>query len=253
MSPKTVLIHFSTAALALMLASIISPAEAQTQTARDGVYTDAQAAAGKVQYEASCGSCHAADLTGGRGGPLKGDAFMANWGEDNLDTLFTRIKTSMPRDAPASLTDDAYVEIIAYVLQANAFPSGGSTLKSDMLKNIRIEVQSGPQPVPNFALVQVIGCLTHGGGNTWEIANGTEPVRTRDPGASKDDELKSAQAKVLGTQTFELLSIYPSPDPYKGHRVEAKGFLIRGSKESKDLKDRINVTSIQTLAPGCER
>jgi mono/diheme cytochrome c family protein len=231
-----------------LITAIVLWAAPQTRTARDGVYTDAQAASGKVHYELSCGSCHGADLSGGRGSALKGDAFMANWGADDLGTLFTRIKTSMPNDAPGSLTDDAYLEIVAYMLQVNAFPSGADPLKLDGLKNLRLEGGDGPQQVPNFALVQVMGCLISAAGNTWQVTNATEPVRTRDPGVSKDDELKSAESKALGTQVFELMSIYPAPDRYKGHRVEAKGFLIRGSK---DVKDRINVTSIQTLSETC--
>jgi cytochrome c5 len=247
---KAPLLLIPAVVLVLMLTQNTSAAVAQNQAARDGVYTDAQAAAGKIHYDISCGSCHAADLSGGRGSSLKGDAFMANWGDDNLEALFTRIKSSMPRDAPASLSDTAYLEIVAYMLQANAFPAGVDPLKIDALKNIRIEMRDGPQQVPNFALVQVMGCLMRTEQNTWEITDGTEPVRTRDPGASKDDELKSVAAKSLGTQAFQLMSIYPAPDPYRGHKVETKGFLIRGSKE---VKDRINVTSIQSLAPRCER
>jgi uncharacterized membrane protein YcgQ (UPF0703/DUF1980 family) len=50
----------------------------------------------------------------------------------------------------------------------------------------------------------------------------------------------------LGAQTFHLLNVYPRPDPYKGHKVEAKGFLIRDPGGN-----RINVTSVQTLASRC--
>jgi uncharacterized membrane protein YcgQ (UPF0703/DUF1980 family) len=79
------------------------------------------------------------------------------------------------------------------------------------------------------------------------LADAGEPVRTKNPAASKDDELKNSEAAALGTQTFRLLNVYPTPDPYRGHKVEAKGFLIRDPGGN-----RINVTSVQTLAPRCD-
>ena len=60
--------------------------------------------------------------------------------------------------------------------------------------------------------------------------------------------MKNSEAAPLGTQTFRLLNVYPRPDPYKGHKVEAKGFLIRDPGGN-----RINVTSVQTLASGCDK
>jgi hypothetical protein len=80
------------------------------------------------------------------------------------------------------------------------------------------------------------------------LADASEPVRTKNPAASTDDELKSSEASALGTQTFRLLNVFPSPDPYKGHKVEAKGLLIRDPGG-----DRLNVTSVQTLAARCDK
>ena len=37
----------------------------------------------------------------------------------------------MPRDDPGSLEESVYIDIVAYVLQQNAFPSGAEELKSD--------------------------------------------------------------------------------------------------------------------------
>ena len=39
--------------------------------------------------------------------------------------------------------------------------------------------------------------FAQGADKAWLLTNATEPVRTRDPEASKDDELKNAQAIVL--------------------------------------------------------
>jgi cytochrome c5 len=209
-------------------------------TVWDGVYTEAQAARGQIQYEATCRSCH-------REGPRKDEAFMRDWQGTNLDGLFSQVKTTMPAGAPASLSDQAYLDLVAYMLQVNAFPAGTSELNADAIKTIRVEAKTGPGPVPNFALVQSIGCLTEGPDADWLLGNATEPARTKDPTASTNDELRSSQAAALGMETFRLLNVYPRPDAYKGHKVEAKGFLIRDP-----AGNRINVTSVQSLAPRCE-
>ena len=209
------------------------------KTVWDGVYTDGQAARGQTRYEESCRSCH-------RSGPPRDDAFMRDWGGTDVDDLFSQTKASMPADAPSSLSDNTYLDIVAYILQVNAFPAGRNELSADAIKSIRIEGKNGPEPAPNFALIRTVGCLALGPDTAWVLAGASEPVRTKNPAASKDNELKNSEAATLGTQTFRLLNVYPSPDPYKGHKIEAKGFLIRDPGG-----DKINVTSVQTLAPRC--
>jgi hypothetical protein len=172
---------------------------------------------------------------------------MRDWGGTDVDGLFGRIKVSMPPDAPSSLSDDAYLDIVAYMLQVNAFPAGRNELNADVMKSIRIEGRNGPEPVPNFVLIRAVGCLVQGPDAAWILVDAGEPVRTKNPAASKDDELKDSEAAALGAQTFRLLNVYPRPDPYEGHKIEAKGFLIRNPGG-----DQINVTSVQTLAPRCD-
>lgn len=211
----------------------------QVQTVWSGVYSDAQATRGKAQFEIHCSTCH-------RAGPRTGDAFMQTWAGTDLTSLFNQMKTSMPADAPSTLADNAYLDIVAYMLQANAFPAGSDELEIDVLKSIRVERQEGPGPVPNFALVQIVGCLTQAPENVWMVNNASEPVRTKDSQASKDEELKNLGKTGLGSQNFRLMNAYPAPDPYKGHKVEVKGLLIRDPKG-----DRINVTAVQSLASTC--
>ena len=209
------------------------------KTVWDGVYTDAQAARGETRYQAICSSCH-------DDGPRRGEAFMRDWSGSDVDSLFARIKASMPPGAPSSLSDAEYLAIVAYLLRVNDFPAGRDELSPGAIKSIRIEGRSGPEPVPNFALVRTVGCLTTGTDAAWLLAGASEPARTKNPAASAGDELKDSGAVALGMHTFRLLNVYPRPDPYTGHKVEAKGFLIRDPGG-----DRINVTSVQTLAPAC--
>ena len=213
---------------------------ANAKTVWDGIYTSAQAARGQAQYESTCRSCH-------REGPRRGEAFMRDWQGTGLDGLFSQIRASMPPAAPGSLSDPAYLDIVAYMLQVNTFPAGAAELTADAIKTIRVEGKDGPGPVPNFALVQVVGCLAAGPDAAWIVGSATEPIRSKDPSPSTNDELKTSQAAALGSKTFLLLNVYPRPDAYKGHKVEAKGFLIRDPNG-----DRLNVTSVQSLAPGCQ-
>ena len=224
-----------------MTPAVIVVLTMQIQTVWAGVYTDAQAIRGKAQFEAHCSSCH-------RAGPSNGNPFMQTWSGTDLNSLFNQMKASMPADAPSSLSDDAYLDIVAYTLQVNVFPGGSNDLKIEMLRNIRVERREGPDAAPNFALVQVIGCLTDAPENAWMLTDASEPVRTKNPQPSKDDELKNSERIELGVLNFRLINVYPAPDSNKGHKVEAKGLLIRDPKG-----DRINVTSVQSLAPACGR
>jgi hypothetical protein len=238
-------VHARLAFAVIMIGVCVLGAQAQEpaggggRTVWNGVYTDAQATRGQTQYEATCRSCH-------RDGPRREVAFMRDWQGLELEGLFNQTKATMPANAPSSLSDAAYLDIVAFMLRANMFPAGSSELTADTIRGVRVEGKNGPEPVPNFTLVHVVGCLMQGTEDAWVVARGTEPVRTKDPDPSKDAELKSSQATALGSQTFQLLNVYPRPDAYKGHKIEAKGFLIRNP-----AGDRLNATSVQSLAPSC--
>ncbi len=225
-------------------------AQADRVTVWDGVYTAGQAARGKAAYDSHCAACHGSDLSGSsEARPLAGERFMQDWREDNLNSLFTRIRRLMPFDEPATLSDAAYLDSVAYILEFNGFPPGSRELRADGLADIRIEGRDGPGPVPSFALVQVVGCLTRGPDGDWMLTHSTAAARTRDPSGSTPDELQAYAAQPLGDRAFGLMSAYPDPSAHVGHRMEAKGFLIRNP-----AGDRINLSSLAMIAPepGCE-
>jgi len=58
----------------------------------------------------------------------------------NLKEVFDLVKRGMPFDAPSSLNDDAYRDVIAYVLQQNGYPAGRQDLPAgtERLQNIVI-------------------------------------------------------------------------------------------------------------------
>lgn len=216
-----------------------------TTTVWQGVYSEAQAARGKVEYTAHCASCHRDDLSG-YNDIIRGARFMEKNRESTLHLFFEKTKTTMPRGAPASLTDKAYVDIVSYVLKVNEFPAGAAELRDEDLQKVRVVGKDGPERVPDFALVRVVGCLTSTPNGAWMLTHSTDPVRTGRPQPGEGEREASA-IWPLGPQTYRLLvSAAYAPEPLKGHRVEVRGFLIRRPTET-----RLNITSLEALDPSC--
>jgi S-disulfanyl-L-cysteine oxidoreductase SoxD len=120
-----------------------------TRTVWDGVYSEPQAARGKVLSEAQCAFCHQSDLRGQGFAPgLIEDAFTSRWQDGNLGDLFAIVKGTMPQDKPASLTDAEYAAIVAFLLQANRYPAGQQDLRPDpaALKEVVFKRPSTPKP-----------------------------------------------------------------------------------------------------------
>ena len=113
------------AAVVLLSAGYASRAGAQSA---NGVYTAAQAAAGRAVYEQACARCHQSNLQGSFEAPqLAGESFLRFWGELSPRDLYERTRSSMPPDEDA-LADEAYVDVVAYLLQANGAPAGDAPL-----------------------------------------------------------------------------------------------------------------------------
>jgi mono/diheme cytochrome c family protein len=103
--------------------------------AKDGAYSSEQANRGLKLYTVNCGSCHLDTLEGnGQAAPLLGSFFGGHWDTRTFAELYDRIRTTMPQKSPGSLTQDAYLDILSYLLQANNFPAGAEPLKSDSAK-----------------------------------------------------------------------------------------------------------------------
>jgi len=228
----------------------VSPAAPQ-KTVLDGVYTSQQAERGQAGYAAQCASCHRADLGGFSGPPLKGDVFMDRWREFNLDVLFGLIKNTMPATNPGGLSEAAYLDITAYMLQANEIPPGPKELTANVVRTTLLVGKDGPKPLPTSAQVAVVGCLTLDTGNGWFLTHAAEPARTLNVWESTAAEIHEASAKPLGDQLFRLANIDDLPgfdrDGLNGNKVQAKGILVRQPNNQ-----RINVNSLQKLGAGCE-
>jgi mono/diheme cytochrome c family protein len=237
-----------TAATSMFLFASCAVLSAQTKTVLEGVYSPAQAARGEAAYAANCAKCHeGADVDGP---PLTGDPFMDRWREDTLTTLFTFIKTRMPQDSPGKLSETAYLDILAHILQSNSIPAGTKELTAGELPAIVLVGKDGPKPLPANSLVRMAGCLTTGANGAWMLSSAGDPARARDAEQTPDD-LKDAASMRLGKRSFRLQNIADlqpafDADANKNKRVLAKGVLIPQANN-----DRINVTALIPTGQAC--
>lgn len=111
-------VHAITAAAAMTLASAGSLFAAG--------FTADQAEAGKKEYLSACAQCHGAQLEGTEAPGLFGQDVMGNW--DTAGGLYEFISVAMPPAAPGQLGEDAYLQIVAYVMSENGATAGDAAL-----------------------------------------------------------------------------------------------------------------------------
>ena len=220
--------------------------ENSSKTVWDGVYSSSQAERGKEVYRTTCSGCHGAELSGNP--PLRGSIFLGHWLEDNLNSLFAKIR-NMPPGGDRS-PESTHLDILAFLLESNGYPAGQTDLSMTDLDAIRLTEKEGAGAVPNYATVETVGCLEHIDGN-WILNRAGAPMRTRNPDKPTEEELKRLAGRALDRHTFILLS--PSSfapgfriEEHKGEKMAAKGLLIRT-----DSDERINVTWLETLSKSC--
>jgi mono/diheme cytochrome c family protein len=119
------------------------------QSSQPTVFTGAQAEAGRVAYEKTCGYCHTLTLLGRKGdsgeapplsslstayqefiqkfGPvpaLAGPEFVARWRDKTVAQVITRIQEAVGAFPPEGMTKETAVEITAYALQVSGAKPG---------------------------------------------------------------------------------------------------------------------------------
>lgn len=92
------------------------------------LYTRAQARHGAGIYAAHCARCHGAKLGGLVGPPLKGTQFASPGDDMTVGSIFGFFSSHMPMDNPGSLSHRQYVELMAFLLRENGYPSGNKAL-----------------------------------------------------------------------------------------------------------------------------
>jgi hypothetical protein len=151
----------------------------------------------------------------------------------------------MPRNAPGTLGDNAYLDVVAHLLKENGFPSGSQELSADALDGIRILPgrPKPPPPVSDFSYVEVVGCLTADRGGTWLLTRASTPVAA----SASASSATSATTPTLGTETFHLLDAMAyAPDRHKGQKMFVRGLLIKLPDEQ-----RIAISAFEMVSPTC--
>lgn len=88
------------------------------------LYSSAQARRGQAVYGRHCVSCHSSEA-------YTGVAFRRAWGNRPAYELWEQIRTTMPQNAPGTLSAREYADIVAYLLRLNGLPAGPRELPAD--------------------------------------------------------------------------------------------------------------------------
>jgi mono/diheme cytochrome c family protein len=99
-------------------------------------YLTSQAARGERIYQSTCGECH-------QPGQLIGQGFVESWNDRRVYDFYALVRGTMPLDNPGGMKEQEYLDVVAYLLQANHAQPGPDSLKADtlMLRKTRISVR----------------------------------------------------------------------------------------------------------------
>jgi ankyrin repeat protein len=121
-------------------------ASASGRTNWDGVFTDQQAQRGQQVYQRACAACHLDTLQGDDVSPaLVGKGFLARFTGQSAVEMLQNLRASMPQNAPDSLGDRAYVDLISYLLKANGGKAGALELPLDVAELEKIAIIDEPR------------------------------------------------------------------------------------------------------------
>jgi mono/diheme cytochrome c family protein len=109
--------------------------------ASKGAYTAAQADRGEKVYAKICIECHE---------PFEfaGSLFDKEWLGKTAFDFFDLVKTTMPDDKPGTLKREDVVDVLAYILKLNQYPTGQDELPNDDEKLKVIQLDARPAPAP---------------------------------------------------------------------------------------------------------
>jgi len=108
-------------------------ASAATLAETAGPFTREQAAAGESLYQVHCASCHLGHLGGRNEAPqLAGGNFMKTWTRRTSGDLFVYMQGTMPPSNRGGLGEDAYVNLTAFILEANGAVAGWQPMQASM-------------------------------------------------------------------------------------------------------------------------
>ena len=107
------------------------PGHRRRRLPREAIYALDQARRGELIYRQQCSACHRDDLLGNTidgGPPLRGLEFTTRWQGVSVETMLSQVEELMPLKEPGSLSRQEYVDVLSFILWANAVPAGESEL-----------------------------------------------------------------------------------------------------------------------------
>ncbi|MDQ1469431.1 MAG: hypothetical protein QOJ99_911 [Bryobacterales bacterium] len=111
-----------------LLPFLIAAATAMAQTS----FTAPQSLAGRSAYQANCASCHMPDLAGRNEAPqLAGSNFMLAWRDRSAGALAAYIQETMPPGNRGGLGQETYLNLAAFLLEANGARAGELALAAN--------------------------------------------------------------------------------------------------------------------------
>lgn len=111
-----------------------------TASANAAGFTAEQAAAGQTAYQSNCSQCHGVKLEGPEAPGLFGQDVMGNW--DTAGGLYDFISVAMPPAAPGQLGEEAYLNIVAYVMAQNGASAGTEALTAANMAGVSLVAET---------------------------------------------------------------------------------------------------------------
>lgn len=184
----------------LASAAIITPSYA-------GSFTAEQATAGQQSFNTQCAQCHGRQLEGPDAPGLAGQDVMGNW--DTAGGLFDFISVAMPPSAPGQLSEETYVNIIAYIMQYNGAVAGDEPLTSDRDYAVSLVAETAAG-----AASQAAGALDAGGAAPAADTPAAAPAATSVPQAFTWGTVLPGSAAPAATEATPAVTTPSVPQAY---------------------------------------
>jgi alcohol dehydrogenase (cytochrome c) len=180
-------------------------------------YTPDQAASGREAYAANCAVCHGDNLRLIPTAILGAPEFMGRWAGRDTSELLAQLQATMPPEGPGSLAEDTYIEVTAFLLEANGVEADDRLLTATSAAAIGAPPagpggrgQSEPEPTGVIVAGTVPDFRPLTDRMLRDPAPGDWPMLRRDYGASSYsplDEIAPDNANLL-----QLAWIWPMRD-----------------------------------------
>ena len=141
------------------LTFILSSTVLSGQELKQASFSADQAARGSELYQQNCAACHLANLTGSFEAPNLADTgFRSNWANRHVDEFVDMLQRTMPPQAPGSLDESQYLDISAFLLEANNISASATALSLSAGSVLFLDNKAGAAkvlerrtPVPGLA------------------------------------------------------------------------------------------------------